>query len=126
MRTLLLIGLGGGIGSILRYLTTVAVNRLGPATFPWGTFTVNIAGSFLVGILIGFFGRQLPVNADLRFLLITGFCGGYTTFSTFTSEHISLLQSGQPLTAFGYMTGSLLAGLLAVWLGLFLGNGCKL
>lgn len=126
MKTILLIGLGGGIGSILRYLTTLAFNRLWPATFPWGTFTVNIAGSFLVGILIGFVGRQLPVNADLRFLLITGFCGGYTTFSTFASENVNLLQSGQPLTAFAYMAGSLLAGLLAVWIGLFLGSGYKL
>ncbi len=126
MKTILLIGLGGGGGSILRYLTTVAVNRLWPATFPWGTFTVNMAGSFLVGILVGFFGRQLPVNTDVRFLLITGFCGGYTTFSTFASENISLLQSGQSLTAFAYMAGSLLAGLLAVWIGLFLGSGCKL
>ncbi len=126
MKTILLIGLGGGVGSILRYLTTVAVNRLWPATFPWGTFTVNMAGSFLVGILVGFFGRQLPVNTDVRFLLITGFCGGYTTFSTFASENISLLQSGQSLTAFAYMAGSLLAGLLAVWIGLFLGSGCKL
>ena len=126
MKTILLIGLGGGVGSILRYLTTVAVNRLWPATFPWGTFTVNMAGSFLVGILVGFFGRQLPVNTDVRFLLITGFCGGYTTFSTFASENISLLQSGQSLTAFAYMAGSLLAGLLAVWIGLFLGSSCKL
>ncbi len=126
MKAILLIGLGGGIGSILRYLTTITVNRLWPAAFPWGTFAVNIIGSFLVGILIGLLGRLLPANTDLRFLLITGFCGGYTTFSAFASENVSLFQSGHPLTAFAYMAGSLLVGLLAVWIGLFLGGGCKL
>jgi len=77
-------------------------------------------GCLLIGILLGLFERQQLSNPDLKFLFITGFCGGYTTFSAFASENINLFQSSNSLIAFLYIAVSVLVGLLAVWLGLML------
>jgi CrcB protein len=115
---MLWVGIGGGIGSIFRYLTSVFVSRYFPASFPWATFTVNFTGCLLIGLLMGYFGRQQTIDARFYGLFVTGFCGGYTTFSTFSSENIHLLQSGNSLTALLYIVASVLCGLLAVWLGL--------
>jgi CrcB protein len=119
IRTLVLIGLGGGFGSILRYLTSVLTGRYFHGSFPLATFIVNIAGCFLIGWLTATLSRQ-SANPDLKFLFITGFCGGYTTFSTFSAENLQLLQSGHSWTAILYIAASILAGLLAVWLGLLI------
>jgi CrcB protein len=118
LRTILLTGIGGGIGSIFRYLTSVLVSRYFPSSFPWATFTANIIGCLIVGLLVGYFGRQQQPDSRYYFLLVTGFCGGYTTFSTFSVENIQLFLSGNSLTALLYTAGSILCGLLAVWLGL--------
>lgn len=120
MKTLLLVGLGGGTGSILRYLTSAFVSRYLPATFPWATFTVNIAGCLLIGIIIGMLERQQVLNNDLKLLLITGFCGGYTTFSAFATENFNLIQNGNSLVAMLYIAASIAAGIIAVWGGLAL------
>lgn len=117
-RTIILIGIGGGLGSILRYLTSFVVNKYFQSTFPYATFIVNIIGCLLIGIIIGLFERQFLMNSDLKFLFVVGFCGGYTTFSTFSAENLELLQSGNFLTAFLYITLSILICLLAVWLGI--------
>ncbi|MFD2600245.1 fluoride efflux transporter CrcB [Sphingobacterium corticis] len=114
-RTLILIGIGGGAGSILRFLTTVGVNRYLPSAFPWGTFAVNIVGSFLAGIVLSFASKSGEQAEQWRFLLMTGFCGGYTTFSAFTAENLTLLQSGQSFTALLYILSSVLSSLLAIW-----------
>ena len=119
-RTLILVGLGGGLGSILRYLTSLLLTRYYPTTFPLGTLTVNFVGCFFIGLLVGLFERQQPLNQDLKFLLITGLCGGYTTFSAFTSESINLFQADNSILAFGYIGGSIVSGLLATWFGLTL------
>lgn len=119
-RTIILIGLGGGLGSIFRYLTAVVVSKYFQSTFPLATFTANVLGCLIIGLLLGLFERQQLSNPDLKFLFITGFCGGYTTFSTFASENINLLQSGNPLTAFLYIAISVFVSLFAVWLGLTL------
>lgn len=119
-RTIILVGLGGGLGSILRYLTSVAINKYFQTNFPFATFTVNIIGCLIIGIIIGIFDRQQITNPDFKFLLVTGFCGGYTTFSTFSAENLNLLQSGNYLTAFLYITLSIFICLFAVWLGLLL------
>jgi CrcB protein len=118
LRAILLVGIGGGIGSIFRYLTSVFISKYFSASFPWATFTVNLTGCLLIGLLMGYFGRQQAMDTKFYWLFVTGFCGGYTTFSTFSSENIHLLQSGNTLTALLYIAGSILCGLLAVWLGL--------
>ncbi|MDR1698721.1 MAG: fluoride efflux transporter CrcB [Prevotellaceae bacterium] len=123
-RTLFLVFLGGGAGSTLRYLTSVLTARwTQPAvTFPIATFTVNIAGCLLAGLLIGLIDKGTLANPGWRFLLITGFCGGYTTFSAFSAENLLLLQRGDYGLAVIYITTSILLGLAAVWLGFLLGK----
>lgn len=119
-RTIILVAIGGGIGSILRYLTSVTANKYFPGLFPWGTFIVNVLGCFLIGLLIGLFDRQQIANQDFRYLLVTGFCGGFTTFSTFAAENIGLFQSGNHLAAFLYTAFSVIICLAATWGGLLL------
>lgn len=118
IRTMILIGLGGGIGSIFRYLTSVVISKYFHSNFPLATLVVNILGCFLIGLLLGLFDRHQLTNPSLKFLFLTGFCGGFTTFSAFASENIILFQSGYSLTAFLYIAISILVCLFAVWLGL--------
>jgi CrcB protein len=110
--------MGGGAGSIFRYLTSVVATRYFQGIFPLGVFIVNVSGCFLIGLCLGFFERQPPVNPDLKRLFITGFCGGYTTFSSFSAENVDLIQSGHVPTALLYTAASVLLGMGAVWLGL--------
>ncbi|MEO8517492.1 MAG: fluoride efflux transporter CrcB [Flavobacterium sp.] len=120
MKTLFYIALGGGLGSVLRYLTSVAMNKYIQVTFPYATFVTNILGCLLIGIFFGYFEKQNAISQDLKFFLITGLCGGYTTFSTFSNENVQLLQTNQVLTAFLYIGLSVFVGLLATWCGLIL------
>jgi len=120
IRTIVLIGIGGGLGSILRYLTAIIVNRFFQTTFPLATFAANILGCLVIGLLLGLFERQHFTNPDLKYLFITGFCGGYTTFSTFAAENMSLFQSENSPVAFLYIAASVLTGVFAVWLGFVL------
>jgi CrcB protein len=119
LKNILLIGVGGGIGSILRYLLSRYIELRILTSFPLGTFTVNIVGCFIIGVIYGLTIRNLA-PPEMRFLLATGFCGGFTTFSTFSYESLSLLRDGQLWFAFLYMAGSLLAGLAAVWIGMLI------
>ena len=120
IKNLLLVGLGGGVGSILRFLCQKWINESYQNTFPLGTFLVNISGCFLIGIFYALGERSNILSPQVRFLLITGLCGGYTTFSTFAFENFSLLRIGDMSTLLLYSLGSLVAGVVAVFMGSFL------
>ena len=120
MRTLLLIGLGGGIGSILRYLTSVVIHKYYETVFPLATLVVNIIGCLLIGIIMGLLEKNQVNDSAMKWLLVTGFCGGFTTFSAFGYENIRLLQSGNVFLPFVYISASIILGLGSVWLGFIL------
>ena len=122
LREILLVALGGGAGSALRYLTALLVAHYYSGSVPLATLGVNIVGCFLIGLLIGICGG----GSQLRLLFVTGFCGGYTTFSTFTAESYTMLREGSYGAALLYVGGSVVAGLLALWLGLCLARLLRL
>jgi CrcB protein len=113
MRTLLIIGLGGGIGSICRYLIGVYVARHLTLAFPAGTFLVNITGCFIIGLLYGLSNRYAWLTLEWRLFVITGICGGYTTFSSFSYESINLFRQGNYTYFILYVVLSVVLGLLA-------------
>lgn len=113
IKSLLLVGLGGASGSILRYLLQKAVNT---ALFPYGTLLINITGCFLIGLLWGLPGKDESKEAA-RLLLITGFCGGFTTFSAFTAESMQLANEAKWFYFFMYIAASVCGGLLATFFG---------
>ena len=117
IKNLLLVGLGGGIGSIARYLCQKWFNENYPHPFPWGTFLVNLSGCFLIGVFYAASEKSAVLSPQTRLLLITGFCGGFTTFSTFAFENVSLLRTGDLFYFLLYSIGSVIAGIIAVYLG---------
>lgn len=113
IRGIVLVALGGAAGSVGRYL----VSRWLSGDMPWGTFMVNVIGSLLIGLLTGIVGRGI-LSADMKLLLVTGFCGGFTTFSTFAYESFRMMRSGEALLFAAYVGMSVAAGLMAVYAGL--------
>jgi CrcB protein len=119
MKHVLLIFLGGGLGSVLRYLISSYFNSSESQLY-LGTFLVNIIGCLLIGLIVGISLRNTWMSTETSLLLGAGFCGGFTTFSTFSMEMQALLREGNVLMFFGYMAASILIGILMVMLGLWL------
>ncbi len=118
VRDVLLVGLGGGAGSIARYLVA---RMVGAATaFPWATLTVNVLGSFAIGLAAGVFATRL--SDSIRLGLVVGFLGGFTTFSAFSAETVDLVRSGAPALGFVNVALSLLLGVAAAVAGVVIGE----
>ena len=118
LKSILLVGLGGFIGSVGRYLVAVWLMKIDWQT-PVATLFVNVLGSLLIGLIIASSVRNMD---NLRLLLVTGFCGGFTTFSTFSLENLKLIEQGYYATSTQYILMSLLGGLLFVFLGYLAGT----
>ncbi len=117
LRTLLLIGMGGFLGSISRFLIGQGLHRIFDTVFPIGTMTVNIVGSFIIGVVYSLAERDNLISPEIRMFLAVGFCGGFTTFSSFAFDKLNLLKDSGFLYLSLYLGGSVFLGLLAVYLG---------
>ena len=119
-RSLILVGIGSCVGGITRYLTQLFVQKHYPSSFPFGTLSVNVTGCFLIGIIYALADRGNILSPAMRLLLATGFCGGFTTFSSFAYENISLLRDDEFFYTSMYILLSVVIGLLAAYLGILL------
>lgn len=119
MKQVLLVFIGGGVGSALRYLVGKFL-KMPASGFPWSTFYVNVLGSLIIGILMGVTLKNSALSENQTLLLITGLCGGFTTFSAFAYENQVFLKEGDFTNFFIYTLGAIGVGLAAVFLGLFI------
>ena len=117
LKALLIVGTGSFIGGGMRFLLSSIMKNVCGEGFPWGTLGVNLLGCFLFGILFAIFGKNSSTDNALYLLLTTGFCGGFTTFSTFANESIQMLQHGNIPGFMGYVATSVIAGLILIDLG---------
>lgn len=119
LNLILIVAAGGALGSVARYLTALFLQpKANLSAWPWGTFTVNLIGCLLIGLLGGFWTKN-PVAPEWRLLLVTGFLGGFTTFSSFALESLNLFQT-KPLMMIGYITASTVFGISLAGLGFFI------
>ncbi len=114
LKNFLLVGLGGGIGSMLRYAISLLFTS---RYFPYSTLAVNICGSFVIGMVLGMSLKSEYFLGNWKLFLATGICGGFTTFSSFSAENMELLQTGKTVLAFTYIAASVVLGIIAAWLG---------
>lgn len=122
LRSILLVAMGGALGSVGRFLLSKAVQEHAATAFPVATFAVNVVGCFVIGLVYGLSLRGNEPAGDTKLLLATGFCGGFTTFSTFCNEGFSLLRGDASALAFAYIVLSVVAGFAAVAAGLWAGR----
>ncbi|PYP77485.1 MAG: fluoride efflux transporter CrcB [Gemmatimonadetes bacterium] len=120
MGTYLAVAIGAALGGVSRYYVASALQQRLGATFPWGTLVVNVSGSLLLGVLIRYALATPTMGAEIRALLTTGFCGGYTTFSTYSYETATLLEDGQYGRAGAYALASVVVALGATFAGFML------
>ena len=119
---ILLVAIGSGFGGVLRYLVPCWIGAA--KGFPWATLTVNVVGSLLIGLLSGLLARHCGSSAEsIRCVAVVGFCGGFTTFSTFSNEIFRMLENNQWMSAAGYVGISVAAGLVAVFVGYLISKG---
>ena len=114
LKYVLLAGLGGGLGSMLRYVTGIILKSNG---FPLATFIINITGSLLIGMILALSMKDHTFSNNWKVFLATGCCGGFTTFSAFSAENLQLMQDGKTFLSIVYITISIIAGIAATWLG---------
>ena len=120
-RNFLLVGAGGAVGSMARYGVSFFMSKFLAQPYQFAsTFTINVVGSLIIGILFGLSARNSWLDQGGYLLLASGFCGGFTTFSTFALENVNLMQKGQSVMAFTYMVLSLVAGLILCRVGVWL------
>lgn len=120
IKTLLLVGTGGFLGSISRFLASRFMQDNFPTAFPFGTFLVNVTGCFLIGLIYGFSERSALLTPGWKMFLAVGFCGGFTTFSTFANENLALLRDGEFYYFFLYTGLSVFLGIAATFIGVLL------
>ncbi len=117
IKNILLVLVGSGIGGASRYVVAEFIRQKNMLKFPLGTCLINIVGCFIIGLILGYYTKNTTENADIKLLLTTGFCGGFTTFSAFAAENLYLIKSGNQLTALFYVVLSVLLGIFATFLG---------
>ncbi|NTF32164.1 fluoride efflux transporter CrcB [Rhizobium skierniewicense] len=122
MLNIALVAVGGAIGSVARYLVGVWSVRLAGPNFPWGTMTVNIVGAFLIGLMVEVVARRFDASAEIRVFIVTGVLGGFTTWSSFTLDAVTLFERGDVGQAALYLAGSLTLSFTAIFAGLALGR----
>lgn len=120
VKMILLVGAGGFAGSVARFLSQQLIAHYYPSSFPWGTLFVNIVGCFIIGVIYAFGEKGNLLSPEMRLLLATGFCGGFTTFSSFAYDNISLMRDGELLYTFLYIAASIIIGFLAAYIGVFI------
>ena len=126
MKELIYVFIGGGLGSLVRFLLGKWVNSFHNSTFPFGTFTINIIACFVLGFIIGLADHKQLLSPATRLFWAVGFCGGFSTFSAFTSESLSLIQQGQNSTMLLYVLLSVIVCLTATFGGLFIAERIQL
>jgi fluoride exporter len=120
MYHLVIVAIGGAVGSSLRHLVNLAALRfIGPG-FPWGTLAINIVGSFAMGVFIEILVRRLGTSNEVRLFIATGFLGGFTTFSAFSLDFAVLWERGASIPAFAYLLASVVGAIVALFVGLWL------
>lgn len=122
MLNILIVAIGGAFGSVCRYLTGLLMTRLLGVAFPWGTITVNIVGSFAIGLLTELVARRFNASMEMRLLLVVGVLGGFTTFSSFSLDTVALIEKGAVATAVIYVFASVAISLAATFAGFALGR----
>ena len=118
------VAVGGAMGSLARFWLTGAMTALTGSRFPWGTLLINVLGSLVIGLVAGMTltPARIGVHPDIRIFLMTGICGGFTTFSAFSLQTLELMQNGDVVPAFGYAAGSVVLCVAATYCGWMLGR----
>jgi len=119
LKEIIAVFIGGGIGSILRFLVN-KIEIISENNFPYSTFISNFLGCFILGLVLGYFIKSENPNSVLFVFLTVGLCGGFTTFSSFSYENLQLLQNGEILTFLVYLLGSLIVGIISVYIGMLI------